>query len=296
MSLLNQLNVGFAQPKSQALSDALFLQFRDFIYQKSGIYFPENKKYLLESRLKQRLSALKLSSYEEYFRKINNGLAKEELNHLFDAITINETYFFRNEAQLNALRQLVIPELIPQALQSPSKSIRLWSAACSSGEEAYTLALIMKEEFLPRYPGLRAEVLGTDINTQVLKVAQQGIYREYAIRKVPPHYLQKHFRQVGMRYEISPEIKQMVRFARVNLFDKFALQRIRNVDVIFCANVLIYFDDKSKRQVVSYLYDSLKPNGYLFLGYSESLHGISHAFKPIHFEKTIVYKKELRYA
>ncbi len=296
MSLLSQLNVGVNAAQQLALSDTLFLQFRDFIYQKSGIYFPENKKYLLESRLKQRLNALNLKSYEEYFRKINNGLAREELNNLFDAITINETYFFRNEAQLNALRQLVLPEIIPQALKSPSRSVRMWSAACSSGEEAYTLALIMKEEFMPRYPGLKAEVLGTDINSQVLKVAQQGVYREYAIRKVPPKYLQKHFRQVGMRYEISPEIKQMVRFARINLFDKMAMQRIRNVDVIFCANVLIYFDDNSKRKVVSYLYDSLKPNGYLFLGYSESLHGISHAFKPIHFEKTIVYKKELRYA
>ncbi len=296
MSLLNQLNVGFSRSQAGGLSDTLFYQIRDFIYQKSGIYFPDNKKYLLESRLKQRLNALKIGSYEEYFRKINNGLAREELNQLFDAITINETYFFRNEAQLNALRNLVIPELIPQALKSPQKSIRLWSAACSSGEEAYTLALIMKEEFLPRYPGLRAEVLGTDINTQVLKVAQEGIYREYAVRKVPPHYLRKYFRQVGMRYEINPEIKQMVRFARVNLFDQLAMQRIRNVDVIFCANVLIYFDEKSKRKVVSYLYDSLKPNGYLFLGYSESLHGISHAFKPVHFEKTIVYKKELRYA
>ncbi len=296
MSLLNQLNVGFTRTQAGGLSDTLFYQIRDFIYQKSGIYFPDNKKYLLESRLKQRINALKLSSYEEYFRKINNGLAREELNQLFDAITINETYFFRNEAQLNALRHLVIPELIPQALQSPQKSIRLWSAACSSGEEAYTLALIMKEEFLPRYPGLRAEVLGTDINTQVLQVAQEGVYREYAVRKVPPNYLRKYFRQTGMRYEISAEIKQMVRFARVNLFDQIAMQRIRNVDVIFCANVLIYFDEKSKRKVVSYLYDSLKPNGYLFLGYSESLHGISHAFKPVHFEKTIVYKKELRYA
>ncbi len=296
MSLLNQLNVGLTKTKPVTLSDTLFYQIRDFIYQKSGIYFPENKKYLLESRLKQRLSALNLDNYEEYFHKLNNGFAREELHRLFDAITINETYFFRNEAQLNALRQLVIPELIPKAMQSPTKSIRLWSAACSSGEEAYTLALIMKEEFLPKYPGLRAEVLGTDINTQVLDVAQKGIYREYAVRKVPPRYLNKYFQKQGTYYAIHPEIKQMVRFAHVNLFDQFAMKRIQNVDVIFCANVLIYFDEKSKRKVVSYLYDSLKPNGYLFLGYSESLHGISHAFKPIHFEKTMVYKKELRYA
>ncbi|NOX38404.1 MAG: protein-glutamate O-methyltransferase CheR [Calditrichaeota bacterium] len=278
------------------LSEPTFLRLRDFIYQRTGIFFPDNKKYFLENRLYQRLKALNINDFETYVRKIQNGLMDSELQQLINQITINETFFFRNEAQLEALERHIFPELFRRARQRPGKSIRIWSAACSTGEEPYTLAILLQEKFRPLLTGIRVEILATDINSQVLQKARQGLYRDYAVRKIAPGLLQRYFQPQSTGYQIAPEIRQMVQFRQLNLMDRWNMQQIRGMDVIICANVLLYFDERSKRQVVNSLYDSLNPGGYLLLGYSESLYGVSHAFKPVHFTKTIVYKKECHYA
>ena len=151
--------------------------------------------------------------------------------------------------------------------------------------------MLVNEYLKPRYPGITFQILASDINTQVVEFARRGVYKEYAIRNVPPHLLSKYFKSNGMTYELSEEIRKMVRFANINLYDEKAVRTITGVDIIFCANVLIYFDIPSKQKVVSYLYDVLNPGGYLFIGYSESLHGISKAFSLIHLPKALAYKK-----
>jgi chemotaxis protein methyltransferase CheR len=275
------------------MSYELFSQWRTFIYEKTGIYFQDNKKYLLESRLMRRLLHLKMNSYQDYFNFVKNTpQGKYELRYLYDAITINETFFFRNQAQLDALVLKVIPELITEKRKSNQSKIKIWSAAVSSGEEVYSIAMMINDFVAHKYPDFEFELLGTDISNTALEAAVKGVYGEYSVRNVPIQFLKRYFRKADNYYEISPIIKGMVDFRYLNLYEDIGIIGLGNVDVIFCANVLIYFDQNSKIKVINNLYRTLNKNGYLFIGYSESLHGISKAFRLVSFPKTVGYKKE----
>ncbi len=274
------------------LSDATFRDLRDVVYSLCGIYYTESKKYLLEGRIAKRITARGLNSFEDYLSLLKSPQSRHEINQLFEAITINETYFFRAEQQFEAFEKIIIPEIIKFKSQSGNPIIRIWSAASSTGEEAYTLAMILLEKVKPLFPNVQFQILGSDINNAVLETARKGIYKEYSVRNVPPNYLNKYFTKQGNTYLLSEEVKKIVKFMNLNLYDSVQMRSIINCDVIFCCNVLIYFDIPSKQQVVSYLYDSLNKGGYLFIGYSESLHGISKAFKLVHLPRAMAYKKE----
>ncbi len=289
----SSLNFGFSKSKKMELSPQEFDEWRKFIYELTGIYFQDNKKYLLESRLLKRINFLKLSSFKEYLDYLKkNRNNKAEYNELFEVITINETFFFRNQPQLDALVTKVIPEIMAMPENKNKHRIRIWSAACSSGEEPYSVAITIKEMIEPKYPNVRFEIVGTDINYQVLNTARSGIYKEYAVRNTPPYYIKKYFKQENGRYILNDNVKRMVTFKILNLADDIEMRRMKDYDVIFCANVLIYFDKDSKIKVVNHLYNALNKGGYLFIGYSETLHGISKAFKLVSFPKTVGYKKE----
>ncbi len=287
-------NFSIADTKKAQMSAKTFDEWRKYIYEVSGIYFQDNKKYLLESRLQKRMNYLGLDSFEKYLEYVKFNPQKEaEKKQLFEAITINETYFFRNQPQFDALVQHIVPELLSDPRKLNKKRLRIWSAASSSGEEAYTIAMVLTELILPKYPDLQIEIIGTDINYAVVENAKRGIYKEYSIRNTPPLYLKKYFVQKeNNTMEVIPEIKRMVKFKILNLYDDAGMRMMNNFDVIFCANVLIYFNLESKKKVVEHLYNALNPVGYLFIGYSESLHGISKAFRLVSFPKTIGYKKE----
>jgi chemotaxis protein methyltransferase CheR len=274
------------------LTDEAFRELRDIIYKTSGIYYTESKKYLLESRILKRIQALKLNSLYDYVNFIKNPANRGELKNLFDAITINETYFFRAEQQFESLEKIIIPELIKNKAGTPNPTIRIWSAACSTGEEPYTIAMIVLEKIKPLYPNVQFQILGSDISNQVLEVARNGVYKEYSVRNMPELYLKKYFISKDGLFYLKDDVKRLVRFSNINLFDATQVRMVSNCDIIFCANVLIYFDIPAKQKVVSYLYDALNVGGYLFVGYSESLHGISKAFKLVHLPKAIAYKKE----
>jgi len=274
------------------LTDEAFRELRDIIYKTSGIYYTESKKYLLESRILKRIQALKLNSLYDYVNFIKNPANRGELKNLFDAITINETYFFRAEQQFESLEKIIIPELIKNKAGTPNPTIRIWSAACSTGEEPYTIAMIVLEKIKLLYPNVQFQILGSDISNQVLEVARNGVYKEYSVRNMPELYLKKYFISKDGLFYLKDDVKRLVRFSNINLFDATQVRMVSNCDVIFCANVLIYFDIPAKQKVISYLYDALNVGGYLFVGYSESLHGISKAFKLVHLPKAIAYKKE----
>lgn len=275
------------------MTSEVFINFREFIYEKTGIYFQDNKKYLLESKLMRRLRQLNINNYQEYFNFIRSSpQGKNELRYFFDAITINETFFFRNQAQLDALVLKIIPELVLEKRKNNQNKIRIWSAAVSTGEEAYSVAIMINDLINQKYPDFKFEILGTDINISALEAAKKGIYGEYSIRNVPLQFLKKYFTRLDNQYEVSSKIKGMIDFKYLNLFEDGGFIGLSSFDVIFCANVLIYFDQKSKIKVVNNLYRLLSKNGYLFIGYSESLHGISKAFKLVSFPKTVGYKKE----
>lgn len=275
------------------LSEATFAEWRKVIYELCGIYFQDNKKYLLESRLLKRMNFLGIDTFEKYLDYVKfNPRKNTELNYLYEVITINETFFFRNQPQLDALVSSVIPDLLNSPNKFNKNKIRIWSAASSSGEEAYSAAIAINEMIKPKYPHLQFEIVGTDINYQVIETAKKGIYKEYAVRNLAPYYMKKYFRAEGSTFHLDENIKRMVNFKLLNLYDNAGMRSMINFDIIYCANVLIYFDTQSKIRVVSNLYNALNKGGYLFIGYSETLHGISKAFKLISYPKTIGYKKE----
>ncbi|HRI45521.1 MAG TPA: protein-glutamate O-methyltransferase CheR [Ignavibacteriaceae bacterium] len=280
------------QPKVE-LSVQSFEKWRSFIYDSCGIYFQDNKKYLLESRLQKRVTFLGLKSFDEYleYLKFNPG-RNLEMRYLYEAITINETFFFRNQPQLDALVSTVVPQILDAKGKFGRPKIRIWSAASSTGEEAYSTAIVISELIKPKVPTLDVEIIGTDISQAVIETAKKGIYKEYSIRNTPPYYLKKYFKFNGSAYEINSSIRDMVSFKLLNLYDDQGMRAMTNFDIIYCANVLIYFNLNSKIKVVQHLYNSLQRGGYLFIGYSETLHGVSKAFKVVSFPKTIGYKKE----
>jgi chemotaxis protein methyltransferase CheR len=278
---------------SPKLSDETFALLRDFIYSKTGIYFPEKKKYLIEGRIAKRLQSLNVPQFEDYLYLLKYGQHREsEFESLCNIVTINETSFFRNEAQMNVFQQKLAGEIIDAKKAQGGRNLRIWSAACSSGEEPYTLAMLYLEHLKPRYPGLHIEIIATDINTAVVDMARTGEYSHYAIRSLPEIYVNKYFDNSNGLFRLRPEVKELVRFEYNNLIDHQMMRQMTHFDFIFCSNVLIYFDLKAKIQVVGDLFDSLNRGGYLFIGSSEMLHRISSAFKIVSFPKTTVYKKE----
>ncbi len=282
------------QTKTIKLSIESFLRLRDFIYEKSGIFFPENKLYLLENRLNRRVRELDIGSFEEYISYLKRLPSQtEELSNIYNQITINETYFCRYEKQLEIFGNKLIQEVIERRTAEGKKQFTIWSSASSSGEELYTIAMILKEKLGRKLDEMKFDLIGTDISARILENARKGIYTNNSFRSnMNAYYKTKYFDQNGTKYHIKDEIKRMARFEFLNLNDVSAVRRMRGVDFLFCRNVLIYFDLPIKKKVVRSFYDVLNHGGYLFLGEAESLHGISSAFKVVHFPGVFVYWKE----
>jgi chemotaxis protein methyltransferase CheR len=272
------------------INDSEFMDLRNFIYKKCGIYFTDTQKNFLEGRIKKRLVINSIRSFKDYLNFIKSPKASAEINALLDIITINETYFFRAKQQYEALEKKILMELI-ESKGTNNEFINIWSAASSSGEEAYSLAMIINEKIRPKYPNLNIKIIGSDINRNVLETAKNGIYSEYSVKCIPEEYLSKYFKYENRKYYLCDEIKQMVEFTQLNLFDENDVKSMNYNDIIFCANTLIYFDLESRGKVVSLLYDSLCKGGYLFIGCAESLYGVSQEFKLIHFNNAIAYNK-----
>jgi chemotaxis protein methyltransferase CheR len=278
--------------KTKELGLETFVSLRNLIYEQSGIYFPDNKKYLLESRLAKRLDEGEFESFDNYLYFLRyDALREQEIASLFDVVTTNETSFFRDANQLQALEAGVLPLVIKANGDKGMKRLKIWSSACSTGEEPYTIAMILLEKF-PQLQGWELEIMASDISEGVLNSARKAEYGNYAIRNMPPNYIQKYFIQSNGKYIIKPPVKSVVRFSNINLFDTGRVRMIRNVDIIFCRNVLIYFDEEAKKKIISSLYDSLVQDGILIIGHSESLYNISRAFKLIQVNNALVYQKQ----
>jgi chemotaxis protein methyltransferase CheR len=275
------------------ISDKDFEQLRDYIYNVCGIYFHSSKKYFLESRLARRMEATGCGSHADYYQHVRGGSAGAlELKKLLDEITTNETCFFRNPPQLAALENKFLPEIVNHKAKMGFKKLRIWSAGSSSGEEAYTMAMILLEKRATILKDWIVEIVGTDINDTVLAQAKDAVYSSYSVRNTPDFYLKKYFReeQPG-RFVLSPEVKKLAAFNNLNLYDDTKMLFMKSFDFIFCANVLIYFDNASKSKVVQHFYNNLQPYGYFFVGQSESLHGVNDKFKTVHFPGGFSYNK-----
>jgi chemotaxis protein methyltransferase CheR len=273
--------------------DPSFLKIRDLIYRISGIYHSEEKLYLLIGRCERRMVALGVSSPAEYIEHITvRPSAIAEIRLLLNEITIGETYMFRHPAQLDALRNVIFPQILEIKEASAVKRLRFWCAGCSTGEEPYTLAMVLSEQREKMLAGWSFDILASDLNDNSLETARAGIYGEYSLRSTSEVLRKKYFKDVGdKKLQVNEQLKSLIRFDRINLSDDSKMPFQKGIDIIFCCNVLIYFDLPSKRRVVQHFHSDLMPGGYLFLGHAESLFQVNDTFRLVHFPGTTAYWK-----
>lgn len=275
-----------------SLTNEEFILIRDFIYKKCGIFIAENRKYLIENRLSARLKHLNLKNYTEYYKYLKFDTNKDaELNELYVLMTTNETSFFRNPPQLKVFQDVILTNIIGQIRKTGQKRLRIWSAGCSTGEEPYTLAIIISEVLKGELASWDVRITANDLSTQVLLAARQGLYSEYSLRTTPKEYISKYFTKDGQVYKINANMKRLIAFDQINLNERDQLRRVENSHIVFCRNVIIYFDDDMKRRVINAFYDNLLPGGALLIGHSETLHNICRSFELEHYAGTIVYRK-----
>jgi len=278
------------------LSEGEFKLFQKLVYERAGIHLKDSKISLVANRLRNRLRALSLASYRAYYDLVLKD--RDELVKCIDAITTNETYFFREPKQWEYLQSDLLPKLL--ARNKTSRALRIWSSASSTGEEPFTIAIFLRER-IPDFSSWNVTIIASDINAQVLQKAKAGVYKHYAVSRMEPAMVKRHFtveevaaaanapgRSVLSNdnlYHLKPEIRSMVQFKQHNLLQRYPLMKF---DIVFCRNVLIYFDQESKTKVLTNIYDVLQPDGYLFLGAAEGMMGIHLPFETL---KPSIYRK-----
>lgn len=296
-----------------------FRLLRDLFASRAGLQFGPEFRYTMERRLRERLMVRELATFSEYHHYLRFGArAAEEWDEAIDLLTTNETYFFREERQLRAFQNEVLPML--QAQARPRRRLAVWSAGCSTGEEVYTIAMIVTQSHLfPQRPngvepvdaarsllarspsdrphehngGWDVRIYGSDISRRCVTAARRGAYGESSFRATPDDVRRAFFRNGPEGWNVNESIRQVCHFGQMNLLDKDRPRVIGNVDAIFCRNVLIYFDARSRRAAIERLYERLYPGGVLLLGHSESLLNVSTAFELLHLRDDLVYRKPL---
>ncbi len=236
------------------------------------------------------MSQLQLNSFKDYFYRLRYSRdCEEELSLVIDLLTTNETYFFREDFQLKAFTDEILPEIIKNKRGTGDRSLRIWSAGCSSGEEPYTIAMLMLQN--PELRRWDVEIIGTDISKQVLIKAREGVYGKNSFRSTEDYYVQRYFTEEDGRLRISDQVKRLVTISHLNLLDVSRVSLLGRMDAIFCRNVIIYFNLEAKKKVISRLYQQLSKGGFLLLGHSESLMNISTDFVLRHFIHDMVYQR-----
>ena len=274
-----------------AISDGDFAKFRDFFYRKTGIHFDESKRYFVDKRLIERIEATGSRDFRQYFVNLRFEAAGGELQELVNSMTVNETYFFREHYQFDCMVKDMLEEIVKT--RRPGSRIRIWSIPSSTGEEPYTIAIYLLERW-KRINEYDVEIMSSDIDTGVLAAAQRGIYSPRSVGQIPKPYLEKYFtKNRDGDYAVSRDLVSAVEFSRVNLSEPAETRRFREIDIIFCRNLLIYFDDHSRRLAADAFYDALNPGGFVCLGHSESMSRISSLFTVRRFPDAMVYQRPI---
>ena len=265
-----------------------FRRLCDFIYRRTGMVFTETKRYYVERRVADRMLATGATSFVSYFARLRSDL-RGEVEQFINAFTVNETYFFREEHQLQCLGA----DLLPQRIARPgaSKTIRVWSVPCSTGEEPYSIAIWLLENW-PQVDAYDIEIVGSDIDTRVLEAARTGVFGRRALMRLSAGIIAKYFEPLDSEHwRLIDDLRQSISFSPVNLVEPAQTRAHGTFDVIFCRNVLIYFDDASRRMAAENLYENLLPGGFICLGHSESMSRISPLFDVCRFADAIIYQR-----
>jgi chemotaxis protein methyltransferase CheR len=274
--------------QSPEMSPVDFRLLRELIHQHCGIFFRDEMRYLLERRLAPRLRALGLRDFSAYHRFLrHDGQRRAELDSAVETLTTNETYFFREPQQLEAFAGEILPMLAEA--NARERKLRIWSAGCSSGEEVYTIAILVKDSGL--FEGWDVNVLGSDIARKVLAVARAGAYGPHAFRAAEAETVRHWFQPAGEKWVVDESIRRLVSFGHLNLLDEGMASLVGQVDLIFCRNVMIYFDLPARKRLLRMFHERLAQGGFLLLGHSESLLNVTADFQLVHLMRDLVYRK-----
>jgi len=291
------VNIQLTEPELKLL--------QTLVYQECGMYFDERRVHFLRDRLQRRLKATGIDSFYNYYRLLTSHDGKNELKELLENLTVNETSFFRNKPQLDLFQKNTLEAILSKKQQRRDFNLRLWSAGCSTGQEPYTMAMMVADALAYYYlrnplpfempspkplipPPWKVEILASDINYSVLRAAQEGLYLDHHMEPVDYNSRLRYFDKTGDRYAIKKNLKELVHFDFHNLKTEFLPQRN---DVIFCRNVMIYFDEAEQKRLINKFYRCLNPEGYLFIGHAESLFGLTDKFKMIHLNNGTAYQR-----
>ena len=284
------MSIYASQSESAIITDEDFLKFKEYFYRRTGISFERSKRYFVDKRLVERIEATGTGTFRGYFTMLRFQASGEELQQLTNIMTVNETYFLREEYQFKCLVDSILPQIVHRRVGADP--IRIWCIPSSSGEEPYSVAMFLLEN----WPGIKewdVEIISSDIDTSILRRARAGRYSARSVQYIPDPWLKKYFKSVGDEYQLCDDLRKAVEFTRVNLAEPADTLSYRNFDVIFCRNLLIYFDDASRKTASETFYEALNPGGYLCLGHSESMSRISSLFEVRKFPEAIVYRKSL---
>jgi len=273
------------------LSEEEFRLLRDFIHENFGLFFDDGQRSSLRSRLAGRLASLDLLSFEDYYHYLRFGPQKaQELQSMVSHLTNNETYFFREQPQLQVFSEHVLRGLRDRKTAVGERQLRILSAGCSTGEEAYTLAMIVHDSghFFWNWD---VKVVGMDVDAVALEKARRALYFHNSFRAMSPALRERHLVPEGGGGQIKDSIRRLVSLQQGNILDAASYQSLKGMDVVFCRNVLIYFSDTGIRKVIQHFYDALVPGGHLFLGHAESLSRITDLFTPVRFPGAMIYRK-----
>lgn len=275
-------------PDRPTLTEDEFRRLCEYLYRRTGMVFTEAKRYYVERRVWERMAATDSPSFTSYFARLRTD-AYDEIQQFVNAFTVNETYFYREDYQLKCLTSDLLAERLNA--KPGSDAIRIWSAACSTGEEPYSIAIWLLENW-PSVDRYLIEIVGSDIDTRVLELARAGTFGKRALMRLPPELIDRYFEALpGERWQIASALRDSVSFTSVNLIDPDQTIRHGQYDVIFCRNALIYFDDASRRIAAENLYENLLPGGFVCLGHTESMSRISPLFGVRRFDDAIVYQR-----
>jgi chemotaxis protein methyltransferase CheR len=275
-----------------ALTAEELRRFCEFLHRRTGMLFGEAKRYYIERRLSDRIASTGMRSFPAYFSYLQ--FDEREVEHLINIFTVNETYFYREEHQLRCLVRSLLPIVVQD--RRPGDLVRIWSIPCSTGEEPYSIAIWLLENW-PMVDAYHIEIVGSDIDTRVLSDAEFALYGERALSRLPPEVVDRYFEPPldGQRRLIQ-DLRESVKYTSTNLVDASSVAAQGQFDVIFCRNVLIYFDETSRLLAANNLYDSLHPGGFICLGHTESMTRISNKFNLHRFEDAIVYQRTMENA
>lgn len=278
-------------PRERAITEFEYEQFCELFYRTTGIRFGASKRYFVDKRVNDRIRETGSANFSAYLRKLKLDPHGFEMQLLVDAMTVNETYFYRETQQIDLMIQELLPELCRS--KAPGVPIKILSKPCSSGEEPYSIALKLLEEWR-EVDDFDVNIHGSDIDSKMIERAKEGLYSERSVAKLPPGVKSRYFRREARGWRIIEELRASVDFRRVNALDRAQMMRYSRFDVVFCRNMLIYFDDVSRRKVVDAFYDVLNPGGYLVLGASETIGQSSRLFAPVRRSGLVVYRRRER--